>query len=102
MKNVLLILITGLVLNGCTHYESRLALGAVAGAATGALVADSTTPYYGGHGGGYRQPYYSGNKGYGYNYQYRDHRYGNSSQVDGRSYPGTHRPSPDQYPYRRY
>lgn len=60
---LILIVITALVLNGCTHYESRVALGAVAGAATGALVADATTPYYGngyggGHYGGYRPRYY--------------------------------------------
>jgi len=55
--------IVAFLINGCTYYEQRVALGAVAGAATGALVADSTAPHY----GGYRQPFYSG---YGYTNHY--------------------------------
>jgi hypothetical protein len=61
-NNVLMLLTTLIALNGCSHYEQRVALGAVAGAATGALVADST---YGGYGyggyghGGYVRPRYA-------------------------------------------
>jgi len=49
-KNVLMIL-TALAFGGCSHYDQTLALGAVAGAATGALIADST--YDHGYSGGY-------------------------------------------------
>lgn len=105
---ILSIIIAALIFSGCTNQE-RVALGGIAGASGGMLAVDTTNRYMGygnsygnSYGnrysnGGYRQSYYGGNKGYN-NYQYRDHRYGNSSQVDGRSYPGTHRPGPGQYP----
>ena len=64
MKSLKLLIFTLVILfmNGCTHYESRLAMGAIAGAATGALVADSG--YGGGYGGGYVPHVYNNHRIY--------------------------------------
>ena len=56
MNKLIFAVVVAFLMQGCT-YEERIALGAVAGAATGALIADSTTPYY----------------GYDYGYRYDNH-----------------------------
>ena len=96
MKTTLLVIAT-MLFTGCSHYEQTVALGAIAGGATGALIADQTyTPHYGyGYGHGYG---YHGNTSYGHpihyggydNYggYYPNRRY----TLDGRSWEGVERP----------
>ncbi len=59
----ILIFVTLFVFSGCTPYETRVALGAVAGASAGALIADSTYegyyPHDRYHPAGHRHYYYS-------------------------------------------
>jgi len=61
LKSFLLLSI--LILNGCTHYESQVALGAIAGASTGALIVDRNYNNYP------RASYDRYSRGYGYGQQ---------------------------------